>query len=69
MHARRAVHGIQFLNVVGYDDARYGALRRGDAHGSIDHMASLCGRNDGLHISGDIAEQLLQIHFLLIVAA
>ena len=67
---RRLGHHLLGLHVVRHDDAGDGALRQGDAHGAIDHMAHLRGLVDHLDEGArNILEERLQIDFLLIAAA
>ena len=68
--ARRLLHRLQLLQVVGHDDAGDRALVAGDAHGAIDQVPHLGRHEGGLHeLVGDVLEQALQIHLLLVVAA
>jgi hypothetical protein len=68
--ARRRLHRGLLLHVVGQDHAGDGALVARDAHGAIDEVPHLARRHRGLHeLVGDVLEQRLQVHLLLVVAA
>ena len=66
---RRVLVG-QLLKIIGDDDAGDGSPGGGDAHGPVDQMAQLTWHAGGCdEIRGDVLEQRLQIHFLLIMSA
>ena len=66
----RLPDGILFLDVVGDDEAGDGALALGDAHAAVDEVAGLRRRHAGVHVAaGDVLEEVLQVDFLLVVAA
>ena len=68
MLARR-VFRIHLLNIIGNDDAAYGTLGLGNAHGAVDDMAHLRRRRHHMHVfMRNILEQGNKIDFLLVTA-
>ena len=54
------------LNIFRDDDHRHAVLRFGDAHATVQQMAYLRRGRGFLHEVGDVREDAIQIHLLLI---
>jgi hypothetical protein len=68
--ARRDLHRVEHLDVIGHDDAGHRALVEGDPHGPVHYMADLVRHRDRLHVlRRHVLEQAVQVDLLLIVAA
>jgi hypothetical protein len=68
--ARRDFDRLQFLDVVGNDDAGHAAQGLRDAHRAVYRMAHLFRHGHHVHVLvRHVLEQRDQVHFLLVVAA
>src|ERR1700712_4331956 len=63
----RCFYCVEFLNVVGQNQAGDGSLRESDANGAVDKVADLSRVDEHLAVfTRDILEERQQIDFLLV---
>ena len=65
----RRILVLEFLQIVGQDDAGDRPLVVGDAYRAVDQMPNLFGNARHPDIFGDVLKQVLQINFLLVAGA